>query len=412
MRRNVRQNNGRRGSGRRIRRHRVRAAGQAGEDRPARHAGRPVRRGRAGRHARRRARDPRARRRGRRPQDRADQGVLRRQARRRGQRRAQAGRAGQGRPHGRPPLGRRGHRGEELLQDPAQCDLHQRRLGRAGHHAAGPVAQLLPLEHRRRAVDVRPGQGGARQGLQARDGDRRGLRLPVLAGAGLHGRVLQARRQGAGQGLGAARRQGLLVGHRAHPERRRRAGGGARRRRRGELPQPVRAGRRRQADDRRLDHGEPGRPELQGQAPRLAGRHAVRRPAGRRVRRARVEEIRRRLQEELPGWLPEPVAVRGRVLHQHEGDAGRARGGEGRSLRRPQEVPRGHVEDDAQAAHRRAQAGREPAGDRQHVHHRGGEGQQGNLFNKVLRRVDNVNQTLGTPPAEFKIGSRDEPNCP
>jgi len=37
---------------------------------------------------------------------------------------------------------------------------------------------------------------------------------------------------------------------------------------------------------------------------------------------------------------------------------------------------------------------------------------QGNLFNKVLRRVDNVNQTLGTPPAEFKIGSRDEPSCP
>ena len=37
---------------------------------------------------------------------------------------------------------------------------------------------------------------------------------------------------------------------------------------------------------------------------------------------------------------------------------------------------------------------------------------KGNLFNKVLRRVDNVNQTLGTPPSEFKIGSRDEPNCP
>src|SRR5262245_12786819 len=37
---------------------------------------------------------------------------------------------------------------------------------------------------------------------------------------------------------------------------------------------------------------------------------------------------------------------------------------------------------------------------------------QGNLFNKVLRRVDNVTQTLGTPASEFKIGSRDEPNCP
>ena len=37
---------------------------------------------------------------------------------------------------------------------------------------------------------------------------------------------------------------------------------------------------------------------------------------------------------------------------------------------------------------------------------------QGNLYNKVLRKIDNVNQTLGLPPAEFKVGSRDEPNCP
>jgi len=37
--------------------------------------------------------------------------------------------------------------------------------------------------------------------------------------------------------------------------------------RRRQLPQPVRAGGRRQAAGRRLDHGEPGHPELQGQAP-------------------------------------------------------------------------------------------------------------------------------------------------
>jgi branched-chain amino acid transport system substrate-binding protein len=37
---------------------------------------------------------------------------------------------------------------------------------------------------------------------------------------------------------------------------------------------------------------------------------------------------------------------------------------------------------------------------------------QGNLFNKVLAKVDNVDQTLGIPKAEFKIGSRDVPNCP
>ena len=37
---------------------------------------------------------------------------------------------------------------------------------------------------------------------------------------------------------------------------------------------------------------------------------------------------------------------------------------------------------------------------------------QGNLYNKVLRKIDNVNQTLGMQPSEFKVGSRDEPNCP
>src|SRR5919108_4434581 len=37
---------------------------------------------------------------------------------------------------------------------------------------------------------------------------------------------------------------------------------------------------------------------------------------------------------------------------------------------------------------------------------------QGNLYNKVLRKIDSVNQTLGVSPADFKIGSRDEPNCP
>jgi branched-chain amino acid transport system substrate-binding protein len=37
---------------------------------------------------------------------------------------------------------------------------------------------------------------------------------------------------------------------------------------------------------------------------------------------------------------------------------------------------------------------------------------QGNLYNRVLRKIDNVNQTLGLPAAEFKIGSRDEPSCP
>jgi len=37
---------------------------------------------------------------------------------------------------------------------------------------------------------------------------------------------------------------------------------------------------------------------------------------------------------------------------------------------------------------------------------------QGGLYNKVLRKIDGVNQLLGMKKEEFKIGSRDEPNCP
>lgn len=37
---------------------------------------------------------------------------------------------------------------------------------------------------------------------------------------------------------------------------------------------------------------------------------------------------------------------------------------------------------------------------------------KGDLSTRVLRKVDNVEQTLGIPKDQFKIGSRDEPNCP
>ncbi|WP_280151315.1 ABC transporter substrate-binding protein [Piscinibacter sp. XHJ-5] len=37
---------------------------------------------------------------------------------------------------------------------------------------------------------------------------------------------------------------------------------------------------------------------------------------------------------------------------------------------------------------------------------------QGNLFNKVVRKVDNVDQLLGMKKEEFQIGSRDVPACP
>ncbi|MBL8342515.1 MAG: ABC transporter substrate-binding protein [Rubrivivax sp.] len=37
---------------------------------------------------------------------------------------------------------------------------------------------------------------------------------------------------------------------------------------------------------------------------------------------------------------------------------------------------------------------------------------KGDLSTKVLRKVDNVEQLLGIPKDQFKVGSRDEPNCP
>lgn len=37
---------------------------------------------------------------------------------------------------------------------------------------------------------------------------------------------------------------------------------------------------------------------------------------------------------------------------------------------------------------------------------------QGNLFNKVLKKVDNVDQMLGLKKEQFQMGTRDVPNCP
>jgi branched-chain amino acid transport system substrate-binding protein len=37
---------------------------------------------------------------------------------------------------------------------------------------------------------------------------------------------------------------------------------------------------------------------------------------------------------------------------------------------------------------------------------------KGELTTKVTRKVDNVDQLLGMKKEDFKIGSRDEPNCP
>ena len=160
---------------------------------------------------------------GRRQEDRVRQGLVRRDARQGRRDDAQGGRAGQGPDHDRAALGRRGHRGQELRQDQARHHLHQRLVGRAGDDAARPGAELLPLQHRRRAVDGRPRRARALQGLQEGLPRRRGLRLPVLAGPGLHGELLRQGRQGRRQGVGSARHQGLRGGRLEDPEGHRRA---------------------------------------------------------------------------------------------------------------------------------------------------------------------------------------------
>jgi branched-chain amino acid transport system substrate-binding protein len=37
---------------------------------------------------------------------------------------------------------------------------------------------------------------------------------------------------------------------------------------------------------------------------------------------------------------------------------------------------------------------------------------KGNLYNKVVRKVDNIDQMLGMKKDEFQMGSRDVPACP
>ena len=127
------------------------------EDRPAGLPRRSVRGTGPGRHARRRSGAEAAQRHGRRQEDRVRQGVVRRHARQGGELDAQGCRAGQGPDHDRPVVGRRGHRGQELREDAAERDLRQRLVGRTGRDARRPGGELLPLQHRGRAMDGGPG---------------------------------------------------------------------------------------------------------------------------------------------------------------------------------------------------------------------------------------------------------------
>ena len=85
------------------------------------------------------------------------------------------------------------------------------------------VAELLPLQHGRRAVDGRSRRLRLQRArLAQRRHDRRRLHFPYTQVGGLRGRVLLARRQGHRAALAGAGRGGLLVVHRPDPGRRRR----------------------------------------------------------------------------------------------------------------------------------------------------------------------------------------------
>ena len=142
--------------------------------------------------------------------------------------------------------------------------------------------------------------------------------------------------------------------------------------------------------------------DLQGQAARVAAGHAVRRPDRRHLRRRRVEEVRGRLQGHLQGRLPEPLAVRRRLLHQHQGGARRAGRGQGRPVGRPGEATASALSKlKLQTPDRRGHARREPPGDRPNFVTEVAEAADGSLYNKVVKVDPGVNQTLGMAEAEF-----------
>jgi hypothetical protein len=98
-------------------------------------------------------------------------------------------------------------------------------------------------------------------------------------------RLLRGRRRDRGAVLAAARQRRLRLHHCRDARRYRCHLSRHRRHRRGQLPQPVRAGRRRHQSDRRHHHGRPERSHRPRPGQGGAGRHADLRSAGRRLGR-------------------------------------------------------------------------------------------------------------------------------
>ena len=257
-------------------------AAETVEDWPPGHARGHVYRSRRGRGARIPGRHEQVRRHGRRPRDRSGHRRYRREPRLRDTRRAQGRGAGQGRHCHRAAVGLRGHRDQGLRQDPAAGDVHQRHLRRPGDDLRRPGAELLPLQHGRRAVVGRYRRVHLqREGLPDDRHHRRGLLVHLHPGVRAGARVLRPRRGGDRASLGPARHQGLRLDHRGAARGRRRDLPRTRRRRRGELPQPVPPGRRRRGPGRRYHHGRSERAFVEGFGQEGTHRYAGVRAAGR-----------------------------------------------------------------------------------------------------------------------------------
>ena len=103
----------------------------------------------------------------------------------------------------------------------------------------------------------------------------------------------------------------------------------------------------------------------------------------------------------VQGRLPQPVAVRLPVLHQHPGGARGARCGQGRPVGRPEGVPRGAAEDQLQGPGGRGEDRRQPQRRRHDLHHRSDQG-AGRL---VLQqgRQDGAQHHADARPAEGRV---------
>ena len=158
----------------------------------------------------------------------------------------------------------------------------------------------------------------------------------------------------------------------AHSRRCRRDLCRARRRRRRQLPDPVPAGRRHGAADRRLDHGRPDGARLQGQAPATSS-SARRRPDRSPTTTTTPEwkNVRRRLQDAVPDGFPSPsLFAHGYYINTKAVLTG-ARQGQWRRLRRRRQVARDARRARVRHADRQGEARQEPQRDRRHLPDRG-----------------------------------------